>query len=498
MRIKAILAILPFLAACGGGSPTPPAGPPANTAPQFTSPAVATVTENSLPAYQAAASDADGQPVTFAIAGGADAAKFDITPAGALSFVAPPNYEAPGDLNGDNVYEVRLQASDGAATTTMLLSVTLANDREGIAVRRVATGFDQPVHIAAIPGSRDILVAQKGGAVYRLDPVTGQRSLAFAVSDISTDGERGLLGLVATDRFLSEQSLFAVVTAADGAVEIREYSLVGRLDFFGNPTHLVRTVLRIPHPDFNNHNGGWIGYGPDGHVYVGVGDGGGSGDPGGNAQSPSSRLGKILRFTRNPDPFAGASPQFYMPAPGNPFIGGGGDPYVFALGLRNPFRASFSGDHLIIGDVGQSRREEIDLVRIDQPGANFGWPFLEGTTAFAGTPPPGLVGPVSEYEHGSGPYQGRTIIGGHVYRGAVPSLRSFYVFGDFISGNIWTVSSADLLAGGFIPSSRYERRNEDFAPDAGTIDQLVSFGEDADANLFLIDLDGDIFQVVPG
>lgn len=176
---------------------------------------------------------------------------------------------------------------------------------------------------------------------------------------------------------------------------------------------------------------------------------------------------------------------------------GGGDPYVFALGLRNPFRNSFDGNRIIIADVGQSAIEELDLARTDQPGLNFGWRFLEGTQPFSGTAPAGLTAPVSQYGHGSGPREGGSIIGGYVYRGPITSLQGAYVFGDFISGNIWTLPAASLVQGSLFPASSYERRNQDFTPDAGTIDQLVSFGLDGVGNLYIVDIAGEIFEVVP-
>ena len=202
------------------------------------------------------------------------------------------------------------------------------------------------------------------------------------------------------------------------------------------------------------------------------------------------------------DPYAGASVPsgniFLQPAPGNPYIGGGGDRYVYALGLRNPFRTSFNGSTLVIADVGQGAVEEVNLVTTTQPGLNFGWRFKEGTQPYTGTAPGGLTDPVAEYGHGSGPRQGSSITGGYVYRGPVTSLVGQYVFADFVSGNIWSVPFASLVPGQTLASSRFARRNEDFAPDAGTLNSIASFGEDSAGNLFLISIGGDIFMVRPG
>lgn len=478
-----------LVAGCSGGgsdpgpSPTPTPGP-ANRAPAFTSAATASVAENTAAAYTATASDPDGNPLTFSIAGGADSARFTITPAGALAFAPAPSFELPTDADGDNVYRVQLRVSDGSLSATQDVAITVTDSREGIAVRRVGTGFSQPLYVAAIPGDSRVYVVEKSGGIWRLDPATGAKTLIRTVSSLSTDGERGLLGLVVnTNAPGTYGEALVVATAPDGAVELRSLSL-------SSPATPYTVVLRTPHPTNTNHNGGWLGFGPDGHLYMAIGDGGGSGDPGNNAQNTNVRLGKILRLAQS-----GGS---YVPAPGNPYLAGGGDPNIFALGLRNPFRASFAPDgRLIIGDVGQNAREEIDVVRTNQPGLNFGWRFLEGTQPFSGTAPAGLTAPVSEYEHGAGPRQGRSVIGGYVYRGPVASLTGAYVFGDFISGNIWTVPAASLVQGTPLASTSYERRNLDFTPDAGAINQLASFGEDAAGNLFIVDLDGDIFMVRP-
>lgn len=480
------------LAGCSGSSsPTPTPSPtpaPGNRAPSFTSAATASASESVTAAYSASATDPDGDALTFTIAGGADAARFTIGGGGALAFAPAPNFELPGDADGDNVYRVQLRVSDGSLSATQDVAITVTDSREGIAVRRVGTGFEQPLYVAPIPGDTRVHVVEKGGGIWRLDPATGAKTLVHTVRNLSTSGERGLLGLAPnTVSPATYGDAFVVATAPDGAVEVRAYRL-GDASFGGAAGY--RLVLSTPHPDANNHNGGWLGFGPDGLLYVAVGDGGGGGDPANNAQNVNVRLGKILRIA-----LSGGN---YVPAPGNPFAAGGGDPWIFALGLRNPFRASFSPDgHLFIGDVGQSSVEEIDKVRPDQPGINFGWRFLEGTRPFSGTAPAGLTPPVTQYPAGTGPREGRSVIGGYVYRGPVASLAGAYVFGDFVSGNIWTVPAASLVAGSLYPTSSYERRNADFAPNAGAINQLASFGEDASGNLYLVDLDGDIFRVDP-
>ncbi|MBB4840449.1 glucose/arabinose dehydrogenase [Sphingomonas kyeonggiensis] len=507
MRSLSTISALLLVTACssggGGGSPAPtPTPTPTNTAPSFTSGATASVVENTTAAYQAAATDAEGNPITFTIAGGADAARFAITAAGALSFVAAPNFEAPADADADNVYQVQLRASDGTLSSTRDLAVTVTNSREGIAVKRVGTGFTQPVMVSAIPNDSRVIVTEKGGGIWLLDPATGAKTLLTTITGLSTDGERGLLGLAVQPQLgqgvqpqagtATDGPFFIHRTVTDGTI------VISRIARNGTSWPQI-DIVSIPHPTNNNHNGGWLGFGPDGNLYVGIGDGGGGGDPSNNAQNPNSRLGKILRIAPNPDPYAGAAPSYYMPAPGNPYIAGGGDPWVFAIGLRNPFRNSFGPDgRLYIGDVGEGAIEEVNVARPNQPGLNFGWKFLEGTNPFSGTAPAGLTAPVTQYTHGSGPKQGASIIGGYVYRGPVTSLQGSYVFGDFVSGNIWTVPAASLVQGQLFASTNYERRNLDFTPDAGTINSLSSFGEDSAGNLYLVDIGGSIFMIQPG
>ncbi len=478
-----------FLAACssGGGSPAPTPTPTANTAPAFTSAATASVAENIVAAYQAAATDAESNPVTFSIAGGADSALFSITSAGALSFATAPSFETPRDADADNVYQVQLRASDGSLSSMLNVAITVTDTREGIAVKRVGTGFDQPIDVVAVPGDATrVFVVERTGGVWLLTPATGARTRILTVAGLTNDGERGLLGLAPRPDYATSNIVFVHATGAAGAVEIREYN---------TSTGAMRLVLSTPHSANNNHNGGWIAFGPDGYLYDAIGDGGGGGDPPNNAQNVNLRLGKILRLKIDTTP-GSATP--FAPAPGNPFIGGGGDPYIFAYGLRNPFRNSFDGNRLIIGDVGESRIEEIDLAPIDQPGLNFGWHYLEGTQPFTGTAPAGTTPPVSQYDHGTGPRQGNTIIGGYVYRGPVTSLQGSYVFGDYVRGHIWTLPAAQLVQGQMFPAASYERRNADFAPDAGAIDALVSFGVDGAGNLYLVDITGEIFMVQPG
>jgi len=497
-----------MLAACGGddGGSTPTPTPTPNQAPRFTSASAVNVANGQTAAYQATATDPEGAALTFSISGGADRARFAINSQGALTFTSPPDFNAPGDADRNNIYLVQLSVSDGQASATLDLQVTVANGQTAFAVRRVATGLNQPLFVAAIPGDPSrVFVLEKGGRILLLNPANQTTSLFMDVSaGLSTDGERGLLGIAPQPDYATSGVFFIFVTNAGGDIEIRRY--VRGSDGFGSVSSGV-VVLTIEHSAQNNHNGGWMAFDPSfNKLFIAVGDGGGAGDNNGNAQNRNTQLGKILRYNAVPNP------PYLTNTSENPFGGQGGvQETIYALGLRNPFRASFdrpggnSGPSaLYIGDVGENAIEEINLLPEGGGGANFGWAYKEGTSLYANrTVPSGVTvtDPVTEYSHGTGPRQGASVIGGYVYRGPVASLVGQYIFGDFISGNLWSVPASSLVAarasGQTVNSSNYTLRNADFRPNAGTIDRLVSFGVDGAGNLYIVDLDGDIFALQP-
>ena len=486
-----------------GGTPVPPT-PPANQPPAITSPATANAAENSAGTiYNATATDPDGNPLTFSLSGGADRAAFSITAAGALSFAQPPDFEEPTDADANNVYQVQLAVSDGTTSATLDLAVTVTNvGPDAFRVRRVGTGFSQALYLTAIPdGSGRVLVVQQGGLIRILDPATGTVAATPFLdvsAQISTDGERGLLGLALAPDFNATGTFYVFLTqVGTGRVQLRRYQT-----FPGNRNQAdpasADTIFDLAHPA-NNHNGGWLDFGPDGMLYAALGDGGGSGDQANNAQNTGVLYGKIIRIDPRTDAFPADPLRDYAIPAGNPFAGGGGMPEIWAYGLRNPFRNSFDPvtGNLWIGDVGQGIREEIDLMRPGDAGANFGWRIMEGTAVFNGTPNASLVPPVAEYLHGTGPREGNSVTGGYVYRGPVEALRGNYFFADFIRGNRWSIPIARVVLGQTIPSSQFRLRNADFTPVAGNIGNVSSFGLDQAGNLFIVDYDGDIFRVEP-
>jgi glucose/arabinose dehydrogenase len=500
-RVLLCLAIA-SLFGCGDESSAPPVQ--VNRPPVFSSATSTNVPENTAGTiYTAAATDPDGNALTYSISSGSDAARFAITPAGSLSFVVTPDFENPTDTDGNNIYLLQLRVSDGTASATLDISVTVTDRVDGaFRVRRVTAGFVQPLYLTAVPdGSGRVFVVEQGGRIRILNPATGTIA-ATPFLDVSTTiasgGEQGLLGFVPATDFATTGRFYIYVTNPAGNIEVRRYSTVAGNRDAGDPAS-GNVILTIPHPSFTNHNGGWIDFGGDGFLYIAVGDGGGGGDPSDNAQNRNVLLGKLLRIDVRTDAFPNDATRDYAIPAANPFSGGGGAPEIYAYGLRNPFRNAFdrTTGNLYLGDVGQGAVEEIDLIPAGQGGLNFGWARLEGTQTYNGVAPAGVTPPVAQYAHGSGPLQGNSITGGYVYRGPVESLQGQYIFGDFVGAKLWSIPVANLVQGSTLASSAFTIRTADFVPTAGAIGNISSFGEDAARNLYIVDYDGEIFVIEP-
>ncbi len=495
---KAAMVLALSLASCGSDSsaPTPaptPTPTAVNVAPAFSSPVTASLVENSTAvAYQATASDANGDPITFVIAGGADTASFGISASGALRFVTPPNFDAPGDANRDNVYEVQLRASDGTLSSTLDLRLSVTNSDEGVGRRLVTMSVREPLVIAPIPGSTDrFFLGVSTGNLFNVDAVNGNSPADLnGPSGGSGAGnqEMGLLGVAALPDYATSRLIFVHRTRTDFASEIIEYNI---------NTRVSRVLLTIPHRADNPFNyGGWMGFGPDGLLYVTTGDGGGLGDPDGNAQNPNSLLGKVLRIRVDR---TGGTTRF-LGAPGNPYLNGGGNPFVFALGLQNPRRASFDGNRLIIAELSEVDNEELNLLPLDQPGLNFGWPYLDGVAPYRGSIPAGLAltPPALVYPHSAGPWRPNSVIGsilgGHVYNGPIASLQGQYLFADYWFGNVYTIPASSLVQGRTLTFSSVERRTADFRLEGA---QIAGFGQDGAGRSYVVTLAGPIYSIEP-
>ncbi len=471
------MAMLAVLSACGGdtASDTPVVTPPpvTNQPPVFTSATSVSVAENtSAIAYTASATDADGDRLSYSISGGPDATRFTISASGQLSFRASPNYDLPTDTDTDNVYRVEVAASDGKASTTLSVAVTVTNDKEGVAVRRIATGFTSPVAISPISADA-ILVAEKAGAIYLLDPNTGAKTLVVQIADV---GSVGVTALAAAPSFATDGTFFVLYHNRFGSLVIERYlrNPAGPTvpDNFG-------PLLGVNAPQYAG--GGWLGYDAGGNLLAAIGDAGGLGDPEGTAQKDGSALGKLLRITRNPDPYAGVSPRFFNVA-------------TIGKGLHRPNGGSRFDNGILLADRGQDGAEEVNLFSAGATSLNFGWPFLEGTRAAQGTPPAGLTAPVLEYYRSTGLRTGRSIVGGAIGPSAVASLRNQYVFADQ-GGAIFAVDIGAISAGSTRTAEVIERRDADFAPNQGMIDHPVAVTTGAAGTLFILDADGEVFRV---
>lgn len=310
------------------------------------------------------------------------------------------------------------------------------------------TRFRTPLQVVADDdGSGRLFVVQQDGLIVLAKPGSRHRVTALDLRGKvrRSDLEEGLLSFVLHPGFHSNGRAFVWYSVP--GVEPRRNRLS---EFQADPTRRrllpsSEKVLLEVEKRWGNHNGGCLRFGPDGYLYLGLGDGGSAGDPLNNAQNTGSLLGKMLRLDVDHVP---AGRTYGIPAD-NPFAQGGGRPEIFAWGLRNPWRMSFdpATGALWVGDVGQDRWEEIDIVR---KGRNYGWNWREGAHPFKhGRPPAGLTDPVYDY----GRKKGGCVIGGVVVRnGRVPGLRGRYLFGDFLSGRLWSLD-ADSAAR---DSLRYE------------------------------------------
>jgi glucose/arabinose dehydrogenase len=334
--------------------------------------------------------------------------------------------------------------------------------------------LEQPVAMAVRPGDEAIYLAEQVGRVRALrDGRVDPEPVLDIADQVTAGGEQGLLGLAFAP---DGRHLYLNFTDTDGDSRVVELAMRGRRADPGSQ----RELLRVDDP-YANHNGGQLAFGPDRLLYIAFGDGGGAGDPEGNAQSLGSLLGKILRIDPRP---AGGRP--YRVPSDNPFVGrAGARPEIWDYGLRNPWRFSFdpaTGD-LWIGDVGQNRWEEIDFQPAEAGGRNYGWDRREGRHEFEGERPDGAIDPVIEYGREGGAC---TVIGGYVYRGRrIPGLRGAYLYGDYCAG--WV--RAARVSGGRVADQR----------DLGTdVPGLSSFGVDGDGELYAMSLSGPVYRLVPG
>ena len=387
--------------------------------------------------------------------------------------------ELPSDTRAPIVEEV--EPTDGPTTT--LVGLGNVDTVTGVRVGFETIGeFEEPIDLVFRPGVTDrAYLAERAGVVRDLDLATGESTAVLDITDeTTTDSERGLLGLVVAP---DGGHLYVSSTNLDGDSRVVEYAIAddGALDETS-----ARTVLALDQP-FPNHNGGHLVFGPEGLLYIGLGDGGAAGDPLEAGQDRGQLLGSILRI----DP-AGIDGSAYAIPADNPFVGEeGARPEVWLKGVRNPWRFSFdraTGD-LGVGDVGQDEIEEIDHLPADADGLNagrglnLGWNAMEGDQPYDdGVEPEDHTPPVFTYTHAEG---GCSVTGGFVYRGStIPELFGAYLYADYCAGDLRALAVTD---GAVV----------DDATIADPVDGPVSFAQGPGNELYLLAQSGPLLEIVP-
>ena len=410
------------------------------------------------------------------------------TPSSVTAVVPGPN-AGPLDCNNNGVDD----ADDIANGTSQDCNGNFIPDEcetwstTPLSAVRVANGLTRPVFVCAPPGDSDrLFIVEQDGAIKILTDF-GVLSTPFMDIDGlvgSSGNEQGLLSMAFHPDYASNGHFFVNYTNNSGDTVIARYNVSGDPNVADAGSALV--LMTIPQ-DFTNHNGGQLQFGPDGYLYIGMGDGGSAGDPNNHAQDLDALLGKMLRL----DVDAGAP---YIPA-SNPFVGAAGLDEIWAYGLRNPWRFSFdrlTGD-LYIGDVGQNAWEEVDFQPADSAGGeNYGWRCYEGNNSYntSGCDDPNtMVFPILEYDHSGGAC---SITGGYVYRGCtMPDLTGTYFYAEYCAN--WIRS---FRYDGVSVTDQQDRTAE-LTPVTGAISQIVSFGEDGDGELYIVSHAGSVYKIVP-
>ncbi len=341
-----------------------------------------------------------------------------------------------------------------------------------LAVAEVVSGLQSPVHLTAPPGDTRLFVIEQAGIIRIIE--NGQiRTPAFLDirSLVGSGGERGLLSMAFHPDYADNGEFFVNYTDTNGDTRVARYLVSSDPNVAdGSSAEIILTVAQ----PFSNHNGGHILFGPDGMLYIAMGDGGSANDPNGHGQNTTTLLGALLRIDVD-----GGTP--YAIPNNNPF---GNE--IWAYGLRNPWRIALDRANglLYIADVGQNRREEVNVAPISRPSVNYGWNIMEGSQCFqpsSGCQTEGLTLPVLDYDHG----EGCSITGGIVYGGnAVPGVRGHYFYSDFCGG--W------LRSFRFVDGAAVDRTEWD----VGDLGSVTSFGEGGDGELYILAAGGRIVRLV--
>jgi glucose/arabinose dehydrogenase len=361
---------------------------------------------------------------------------------------------------------------------------------------RIVGGMSAPLYVTGAPGeSRLFVLEQNTARIQILDSGVITGTFLDVNPLASSGGERGLLGLAFHPEYATNGYFFINYTNNAGATVVARYK---RQNANQADPASAQILLTIAQP-FANHNGGCLQFGPDGYLYIGMGDGGSANDPSCFAQNNNSLLGKMLRIDIDT---IDATGTYGIPAT-NPFVGVPGfRPEIFMTGLRNPWRFSFDRKtgEMWIGDVGQNAWEEIDLLPNGVGGQNLGWRIFEGNncngqgscpaTVPSCATPGGYTFPVFVYSHAS---SNCSVTGGYRYRGsAIPAIEGLYFFGDYCTGRTWTIEWNGVSA------INFTNQTTNLAPVGFTLNNITSYGQDNDGELYIVDpTGGEIFKIVP-
>lgn len=461
-----------FVTACGGESgSSPPPPSPTNSSPQFTSNTSQSIVENTVGvAYIASATDADGDAVSFSIVGGTDVNSVSISGT-EISFNVSPNFEAPLDANGDNIYEITVEVNDGrGGTSSLSLQLEVTNDKEGISVTRIMTGLVDPIGITpTFTTGSSMAVGLKDGSYILF---AGNRSVGDVIAEPITV-------------FPANADFTRMLDIAWGDAD----------EFWRGPMFLYENsfAFSILRPNQSQRRGGNLTFGTNsevnGKIFIGPsGEAFASlGDPSGNfsqlGQSPSQdRFGRIFRL----EPSAGAS---ILSLSANQIAGG----------IREPGGFAEIDGFTAFADQGGSQEHELSLFTLDiftqtTNPLNFGWPFREGTTLIQSGEPVELTAPSLVYSFGTGAKEGAGIVLGTNYTGTISGISGHFVFADK-NGSIFSLPTNTLSPTTVQMTRAIELRDLDFTPNEGTFDEIVEIAADENGVLYILDGDGDIFRV---
>ncbi|HEY8165105.1 MAG TPA: PQQ-dependent sugar dehydrogenase [Gemmatimonadaceae bacterium] len=375
------------------------------------------------------------------------------------------------DAPNSSVRNARAATVEGKAAVA-----PLSRDVTTMRLEQVGERFRSPVYLTSPAGDPRLFVVEQGGTI-RI--IKNGRTLETPFLDISSrvksGGEQGLLSMAFHPDYRNNGWFYVNFTDNQGDTHVERFGVTRNPDVADRGS--ARLVLRIDQP-YANHNGGLVMFGLDGMLYVGMGDGGSGGDPHGNGQNPRALLGKMLRIN------VSRGEPYTIPV-GNPFANGReGAPEIWATGMRNPWRFAFDSAEgtLYIADVGQNRIEEIDVVPASRAGLNYGWNIMEGADCYRreGCNRSGLQMPGLTYDHSGGAC---TVIGGFVYRGRrIPSIAGHYFYSDYCAGWLKSFRYSDGRA--------TDRRDWQMQ----SIGNVVSFGEDAAGEMYIIAENGRVFR----